>query len=409
MKKHVKTALLLLLLLLLFSCEKEEPYKPSVTFDFCFEGKTETVEIVEGKRLYPPVLYREGYALYYWMYDGMPVEDWENFVPEDGMVFEAEWMEREPTIKIRLNPNGGTCDITETTVVYNEEYSFPPAEREGYYFCGWYFDPTQPSCQTFGGAEYRDPLEGGTWWVNRKEIDLIARWSVYPLDLPIFMGTFEQDGDLTNGSEPVEWRVLTVEDGKCLLQSLKMLDVIQYYDYESKFYGLYYNSVLYKWCADFYENCLTDEEKKSVIQTFLEDGFVSAGVFSLSLDECRKYLFDRKNHTELYTTDYAANKKLEPELYECLEHPERKGSYNKVLKCCNEGKWYLWTRTIIATQTREGEPDWVVIPISPPCGYDDTIRLTCGIEYYCGIRPAMWVDESVVIEAMKNYEGEKTP
>ncbi len=408
MKIFLKTAFFLLLFLLLFSCEKEEPYKPSVTFDFCFEGKTETAEIVEGKRLYPPVLYREGYALYYWLYDGLPVEDWEKFVPEDGMVFEAEWAERGTTIKIRLNPNGGTCDITETTVVFNEEYSFPPAEREGYYFCGWYFDPTQPSCQTFGGADYRDPLEGGTWLVNRKEIDLIARWSVYPLDLPIFMGTFEQDGDLTNGSEPVEWRVLTVEDGKCLLLSLKMLDVIQYYGWDFCFDATYINSDPRKWCSAFYEDCLTAEEKEKVHLTLLEDSKMTACVFLLNKEECYQYLIDGKNHTKQYPTAYAANKELKPELYEYAKHPEDYADYNKAIKRGNEGQWYLWTREVTEWEDSRGRTHYFGGMIVPPCD-GHSFDVSAPSEYYGGIRPAMWVDESVVIEAMKNYEGEKTP
>lgn len=41
-------------------------------------------------------------------------------------------------------------------------------------------------------------------------------------------GNYEQDNDLTNGKEPIAWRVLAVENGKAFLLAEKILDVKPY-------------------------------------------------------------------------------------------------------------------------------------------------------------------------------------
>ena len=384
MKKHVKTALLLLLFLLLFSCEKEEPHRPSVTFDYDFEGKTETVEIVEGKRLYPPVLYREGYSLYYWLYNGRPVEDWETFVPEDGMIFKAEWISRTMAVKLILNPNGGTCDVTEADVVAGEEYSLPVPKREGYYFSGWYFDPTKQTDPPFGSDIYFDPLEGGLWRIYRKQVDLIARWSLYPKDLPVYFGSFEQDGDETNGPEPVEWRVLDVRDGKCLLYAYHILDMQPFYDRETT----YAASFLRKWCYSFYQDALSPEEKSLILPTKWDES-ISDYVTVLSREEVRQYLYDSENHLLNHLT---------PDLEKILA---AKG-------LTTDDTRYIWTRTAedIPDTYKPGRKRYIGY-ISDAKSDEMFCARTC--QYVLAVRPAMWVDESVVIEAMKNYEGEKTP
>ena len=45
----------------------------------------------------------------------------------------------------------------------------------------------------------------------------------------ITFGRYEQDGDLSNGSEPVEWQVLEVKDGRALLISRYALDTMPYH------------------------------------------------------------------------------------------------------------------------------------------------------------------------------------
>ena len=41
-------------------------------------------------------------------------------------------------------------------------------------------------------------------------------------------GKYEQDNDLTNGSEPIEWRILKIEEGKALVISINGLETMQF-------------------------------------------------------------------------------------------------------------------------------------------------------------------------------------
>ena len=47
-------------------------------------------------------------------------------------------------------------------------------------------------------------------------------------------GTYEQDGDNNNGAEPIEWKVLAVEDGNALLISKYVLDWQMYNETDEK-------------------------------------------------------------------------------------------------------------------------------------------------------------------------------
>jgi len=86
----------------------------------------------------------------------------------------------------------------------------------------------------------------------------------------IEIGCFEQDGDETNGAEPIEWQVLADEDGKKLLLSKYILMPL---GNTMVFPG---DGVKYSWkeCGirtylngEFYESAFTDEEKAQIAET----------------------------------------------------------------------------------------------------------------------------------------------
>ena len=86
----------------------------------------------------------------------------------------------------------------------------------------------------------------------------------------IEIGSFEQDGDETNGAEPIEWQVLADEDGKKLLLSKYILMPL---GNTMVFPG---DGVKYSWreCGirtylngEFYESAFTDEEKAQIAET----------------------------------------------------------------------------------------------------------------------------------------------
>ena len=111
------------------------------------------------------------------------------------------------------------------------------------------------------------------------------------------LGTFEQDNNKENGTEPIEWQVLEIKDDRMLLISKYVLDA-QMFDDD---WAIWEKSYLRKWLKnDFYEAAFSKEEKSRIIETelknsdnYLEPDDVTAEtkdtVFLLSVNEAVEY------------------------------------------------------------------------------------------------------------------------
>ena len=76
----------------------------------------------------------------------------------------------------------------------------------------------------------------------------------------ISLGTYEQDGDESNGAEPIEWLVLSTEDRGILLISRYVLDCVPYNDTDEEV--TWESCSLRKWLNDdFLNTAFTPEEK----------------------------------------------------------------------------------------------------------------------------------------------------
>ncbi len=130
----------------------------------------------------------------------------------------------------------------------------------------------------------------------------------------ITFGKYEQDNNLSNGKEPIAWRVLEVSGGKTLLLSDKNLDV--------KPYNTSRDSVTWESCtlrawlnADFMGSAFTPTEASTIEQTPISNPdnptFGTAGgattndkVFLLSLDEVNdNFTTDQSRYS--HSTSYA--------------------------------------------------------------------------------------------------------
>ena len=115
----------------------------------------------------------------------------------------------------------------------------------------------------------------------------------------ITFGHYEQDNDLSNGAEPIEWQVLTEEEGRMLLLSRYGLDGQPYH---SSFAEITWeNSLLRQWLnGEFFETAFTDTERDGIEQVVnrtpanpeagTDGGNDTAdSVFLLSMEEAREY------------------------------------------------------------------------------------------------------------------------
>ena len=99
-------------------------------------------------------------------------------------------------------------------------------------------------------------------------------------------GSYEQDGDTSNGKEPIEWRVLAVEGNRALVVSDKALDAHAFNSDTDKG-NKWESSDLKSWLEnDFATQAFTDAEKKEI---------GGAQPTLLSVDEAKKYFKSDKD------------------------------------------------------------------------------------------------------------------
>ena len=113
-------------------------------------------------------------------------------------------------------------------------------------------------------------------------------------------GSYEQDDNLENGNEDIEWIVIKVENGKALLLSRYILDSIKYYTYDDIMYSYcsgYDKSDIRQWLKEnFYKTAFDDNEKNSIITSkisckcysdtkVINNNFVNDEVFILRYEE----------------------------------------------------------------------------------------------------------------------------
>lgn len=118
----------------------------------------------------------------------------------------------------------------------------------------------------------------------------------------ITLGTYEQDGDVSNGEESIEWDALSIEDDRALLVSHYILDLLPYNDTQEKV--TWETCSLRNWMNnEFYNNAFSEEEKGRILEVNLTnpDNVAWAAykviggedtkdkVFALSFEEVEKY------------------------------------------------------------------------------------------------------------------------
>jgi len=198
-------------------------------------------------------------------------------------------------------------------------------------------------------------------------------------DLVTF-GSYEQDNDMTNGAEAIQWQVLNKKDGKVLLLSKYALTQQQFHNKEQQ--AVWESCFLRSWLnEEFYQIAFTGAEQKFIAESYLlnEDNpkhRTDGGdptydkVFLLSLDEIKTYFGE-----DLAAEDPARGAQL-------TEYAKAQGGlYSRADGYYGNGWW--WLRTPGSTRSAA----------MAVCKFGDVDL--CGFyinDQDCVVRPALWLE-----------------
>lgn len=193
----------------------------------------------------------------------------------------------------------------------------------------------------------------------------------------ITFGSYEQDNDLENGKEAIEWLVLDVKDGKALVISKYVLDYQLFHKQWENFSWQACTSRA--WLNDTFYNEAFSEAEQAKIQTVVIDNLANPlynasdssptndKLFFLSMQEADSY-FDSTLDRSTSATAYAKDRGVGAD--------EKSGNAWWWLRTNGVNAWYA------SFVTRYG----VIM------GYGTAYNGSSNIlEYDCGVRPAMWI------------------
>ena len=275
--------IVMLLLVCVAACEKpSEEAMCTVRFDAQYLNYVKTVTVPKGSTLEVPTLFdRTGYDLSEWRItvDGEArAWDFESDVVTEDITLSAVWVPKQ--YQLFLHPENGEQDIV-LSLEYGKPYELPIPVREGYDFYGWTWN------------QKLQPNSGDFWGFDRS-VSFEAKWTNFEPGTIVTLGKYEQDGNLDNGPEPIEWIILAKEDGKYLLVSRYLLDRVKM-DEKSEVL-LWPRTDLRRYLnEDFYTTAFTAQERTAICPTYLQDVGCEDNVFLLSYQECKTYFLSMED------------------------------------------------------------------------------------------------------------------
>ena len=275
--------IVMLLLVCVAACEKpSEEAMCTVRFDAQYLNYVKTVTVPQGSTLEVPTLFdRTGYDLTEWCItvDGEArAWNFESDVVTEDITLSAVWVPTQ--YQLYLHPENGEEDIV-LSLEYGKPYELPIPVREGYGFYGWAWN------------QKLQPNSGDFWGFDRA-VSFEAKWTNFEPGATVMLGKYEQDGNLDNGPEPIEWIILAKEDGKYLLVSRYLLDRVKMNE-KSEMLLWPRTELRHYLNEEFYTSVFTTQERTVICSTYLQDTRCEDKVFLLSYHECKVYFLSMED------------------------------------------------------------------------------------------------------------------
>ncbi len=222
----------------------------------------------------------------------------------------------------------------------------------------------------------------------------------------VYLGAYEQDNNIENGSEAIQWKVINISGDKALLLSEKTLDYMEYHNV-GEYNVTWETCSLRKWLnSDFYNSAFDGSVQSIIIETELVNesnqksmyGAGSGGnntwdkVFCLSQSDIKNYFSynDWKNGS-MYgycenliaqATEYAASKGASNLIISENDYTTSLKSKKYDVSCIGKAGCIWWLRSPGNIQYRACYVDQYGKAGETICDYATSLM---------AVRPAMWV------------------
>lgn len=184
-------------------------------------------------------------------------------------------------------------------------------------------------------------------------------------------GYYEQDNDLENGKEPIEWLVLEKKETVMLVVSRHVLDCLDYGWFKKLSNAIWETGPVRKWLnSEFRDNAFCSEYLGLIVDNPVTD----SKLFLLSTDEIDKYFSN--NSTIKYTNNLSY-----------LIYPERMCTPTLYAKS-NGARDYWLTRTYYGMGSVNSDTVYLLNSVS---GNGEIVHQLMLGSNRIGIRPAMWI------------------
>ncbi len=266
-----------------------------------------------------------------------------------------------------------------------------------------------------GASAIADEAEG-----SGQSSDAIPDFSGIKVGDVIVLGRYEQDNNLKDGQEELEWKVLDIDNGKALIITKYIIDAIKYND--ERVDVTWENCSLRKWLNDdFYNDTFTAAEQAVITETKIRTDdnpyYDTAGggdtidkIFCLSVDEAKRYYsFTAWYYDEGYgyseellgvATDFAKTKNMWSYTF-LAEDSEWLNEVGYSQSLIGETRYARWLRD-------PGEPGGKACDVHGGGSVGKNKHCAVVDDGRVGITPAMWISiQGEETSAQTNSDSEK--